>query len=768
LASGQEAQGDDDDGGFRPPPWADGPIAVTPVTEQVRKRLHGLLLVETLRRASRGRAASVRHLGILLGYTHELEALEALHDALSFVEGGEVDVQKAGLMGFTCMCDRRRRLGGKGTVVMPTLVVFKILESALSSSSNGDLLGCLMAAIWVLFADTDRSEAQKIDIAELGQRILEPFLASNDVGHQANGLNGMAALLACSTKAAARMLQLSQVPFTAIMQSIQRPTPGPEGKAAQGYAVDCFFLATGDVATRQAIIGCGGIEILITALSDGQEGSSGQMHAKLMAVLSILAAHNKDVREEIFERIDFMVQLRYALDSARESANAARSADKEAKKDRKGAPTMLEARRLLRALYESCACLTIHGEFKEVLFGSKKTLKAIQDLPSAQDLAEDPQLAFFYASIVYNLCRSTEDKTRPKKDQFPYSEMNDDDLNAIEEFYEKMPQEGRPVKNGEIDAGSKELAAKLRAWCVLESGKKAASHGAAAAPGAASSLVGHLGKCAANGSVRVKNLAAFVMKFLCQEKEHRPHIVASGGVRTLLGLVDLEEDTARDAARQALAQICIVTNPSMMNYSEQLDSVRPLLQLFEHRHELLQFEGAMALTNLLGANDELRSRAVQGGGWGSCKDLLFSDNEQVQRAGVEAMCNLCLAPEVLELFAEGKGELEIKIFISFSASEDMQMALASSGALAMLASCDPVAEQIVKHEKVEVLFDTLAAAEHPGVQHRVVAVLGHLFACEECPEELKTKIKGALQAKEKKGLQSPEAASIVKELLQSA
>merc|ERR1712176_425968 len=163
-------------------------------------------------------------------------------------------------------------------------------------------------------------------------------------------------------------------------------------------------------------------------------------------------------------------------------------------------------------------------------------------------------------------------------------------------------------------------------------------------------------------------------------------------------MVDLEEDMPRDAARQALAQILISTNPALLPYSEQLDAVRPLVQMLEHRHELFQFEAAMGLTNLLTVSDELRTRCIQADGWRMCRDLLFSENEQVQRAGIEAMCNLTMADEVLERFAEGKAELEIRVFVSFCHSEDVKMRIAASGALAMLSRYDEIALKIVENE----------------------------------------------------------------------
>lgn len=261
-------------------------------------------------------------------------------------------------------------------------------------------------------------------------------------------------------------------------------------------------------------------------------------------------------------------------------------------------------------------------------------------------------------------------------------------------------------------------------------------------------------------------MVAFTLKFLCMEQSRRRYIVSSGGVRTLLGLVDLEDDMPRDAARQALAQICISTNPQMMQYSEQLDSVRPLGQLLEHKHELMQFEAAMGLTNLLTSSEELRSRAVQGDVWRGCRELLFSENEMVQRAGLEAMCNLTMAPEIVEKFAQGKFELEIRVFISFCNSEDKATVVAAGGALAMLAQYDEVAVQIAANEK----FDTLAEfleeqAKDPQVQHRLVATLGSIHEAEGVPTPTVAKVAAWLSAARGSGFASPEAEAIAKSIL---
>jgi len=389
-------------------------------------------------------------------------------------------------------------------------------------------------------------------------------------------------------------------------------------------------------------------------------------------------------------------------------------------------------------------------------------LQAMQVLIKTDDIAEDTQLAFFYTTIVYNICRSREDKVRPKKNEFPFNELGDDDLAAVEEFYEKMPAESRPVKNGEVDPGSRELAESLRSWCILQQGGSKPSTLVDNTP---SSVVSHLGKCALHGSSRVKSLVALSLKYLCAEQTHRRYVVSGGGIRTLLGLVDLDEEIARDAARQTLAQVCIVTNPSAFTYSEQLDTVRPLVELLDHRHELLQFEAAMGLTNLLTVSDELRSRAIQADAWRGCRELLFSENEMLQRAGIQALCNFCMAPEILERFADGKAELEIKVFIGFCGSDDIETCTASSGALAMLASCEEVAIKIAESSHFDMFFKALAETSEADVQHRLVSVACSICEAKGCLAEVASKIRGAVREQRSKGLTSPEARALANSLL---
>mmetsp|Transcript_27350 Transcript_27350/g.63783 ORF Transcript_27350/g.63783 Transcript_27350/m.63783 type:complete len:984 (-) Transcript_27350:61-3012(-) len=779
LASGREVSDDDDEEEAllqQTSANANEPLPLTTAAAEARQKLREELAVPEMMRLCHGHAASMAQHALLLGHVFEpedVDALTAIKDAMaSGLEGEEVDAPRAGILALVRLLDTRRRQGKFGKPVVATTLLHQCLESAMNVTSCPDLLKTLLATVFALLGDDDRPKDAEVNLEQEALKVLEPFLQSGDRQLRANGLHGLSVLFEAAPKIASKLLHNSAVPLMAVIGSLTQGggAAAEAGGSVEEDAANCLLYAASEQETRLHLIQSGTIEMLIS-LSTEDGGAPRNIRAKLIGVLAVLASHSKEVREEVFDRVDFLMELSYAMTVARDMKQEANKAGKIAKGGGSAASQARarDAQRLARGLYESCACLSIHGEFKEMLIGSKKTLRAIQDLVAAEDLAEDPTMAFSYVSLIYNFCLSREDKIRPKSTQYPMSELADDDLTALEEAMEKLPPEMRKAKNGDVDAGSPELARQLRTWCVLlseDASKRAGDKSSHASP-----VIVNLCKCIQKGTPGLRNLIAHIFKFICKTQEHRSYLVSSGAVRALLKLVDLEDEKARDAARQSLAQICIVTNPALLQYSEQLDAVRPLAEMLEHKHELMQFEAAMGLTNLLIVSEELRSRAVQAEAWRRARDLLFSENEMVQRAGLETMCNLCMAPEVIERFVEGKAEIEIKCFIAFTGAEDLAAQNASSGALAMLSDYPEVAEKIAASENFPNFLEILQSPGlDAGVQHRIAVCLSNLCqATEHVPQNVRQLALSSLKKRDTgAGFQSSEAAALVRELANTA
>merc|ERR1719146_106285 len=86
-----------------------------------------------------------------------------------------------------------------------------------------------------------------------------------------------------------------------------------------------------------------------------------------------------------------------------------------------------------------------------------------------------------------------------------------------------------------------------------------------------------------------------------------------------------------------------------------MDSLVVLTNLLEHRHELVQFEAAMGLTNLLTLGEEAVKRCVQAEGWYRFLDLIGGDegNPMLARAGLEGLCNLTQSTEIRDRIRQG-------------------------------------------------------------------------------------------------------------------
>jgi tetratricopeptide (TPR) repeat protein len=101
MASGYQAKEEDDDGVRTPmpPPNPDKPLEVAENVTAARGRLKDMLELEKLRQLCHSHDAAMRHLALMIGHTHSPEdgdALQVLNDAMLFVEGGELDVPRAG------------------------------------------------------------------------------------------------------------------------------------------------------------------------------------------------------------------------------------------------------------------------------------------------------------------------------------------------------------------------------------------------------------------------------------------------------------------------------------------------------------------------------------------------------------------------------------------------------------------------------------------------------------------------------------------------
>ena len=147
-----------------------------------------------------------------------------------------------------------------------------------------------------------------------------------------------------------------------------------------------------------------------------------------------------------------------------------------------------------------------------------------------------------------------------------------------------------------------------------------------------------------------------------------------------------------------------------------------------YENELQAFEGCLALCNLATV-DELKERMVKCGAWRTVQMTLTSSNEQLQRAALEVMCNLCTHDEIIERFCAADSQ-ELRIFIGFAQSDDPKAVVAATGALATLLPVPEIGERFVQSEKgIEAFVEiALNPDSEPALLHRAAVGLKALFA----------------------------------------
>merc|ERR1711971_1233955 len=109
-----------------------------------------------------------------------------------------------------------------------------------------------------------------------------------------------------------------------------------------------------------------------------------------------------------------------------------------------------------------------------------------------------------------------------------------------------------------------------------------------------------------------------------------------------------------------------------------------------------------------------------------------------------------MAEEIIERFATGKGDNDIKIFCALCLSEAREARTAASGALAMLAAYEDIAKSISESENFGNLSELLAEAADADLEHRASAILCNICVTEGAKEDSVRRAKRALRDREQR------------------
>ncbi|KAM8974607.1 protein unc-45 homolog A [Pelodytes ibericus] len=352
---------------------------------------------------------------------------------------------------------------------------------------------------------------------------------------------------------------------------------------------------------------------------------------------------------------------------------------------------------------EGLAYLTFDADVKEEFVEDKAALQAMFTLAKSQDKT----VLFAVASTLVN-CTNSYDR-----------EAVDPQMLELAKYAKQHVPEEHPKDKKEY--------VELRVRKLLEAGVVSAL----------ACMVKNESPALTDSS---RELISRVFLALVEKAEDRGNVVAQGGGKALIPLALEGTDLGKTKAAQALAKITITSNPEIAFPGERIyEVIRPLVSLLHlDRTGLQNFEALMALTNLAGISERLRSKIIKEKAVPMVEGYMFEEHEMIRRAATECMCNMVMSKEVQDLFmAEGSDRL--KLMVLYSGEDDEQLRRAASGTLAMLTSLEPKLCQRIPQVSVHWLeiLQALLLSENIELQHRgAVIVLNMIEAEKDLAEKL--------------------------------
>ena len=196
---------------------------------------------------------------------------------------------------------------------------------------------------------------------------------------------------------------------------------------------------------------------------------------------------------------------------------------------------------------------------------------------------------------------------------------------------------------------------------------------------------------------------------------------------------------------QSISRILIHTNPSLLPHNTVLSCIQPLiLNIRKSKDNLKEFEGLMALTNILSLQDELILDKI-------CKNHIrdieycqFSSHELVRQAATECFCNMIYHDNFIEYIINNDGD-KLRLWLAFAQAnidpsqgcvveeeeaddeEDvlddtttLETSRAACGGLAMMCSIPIIAKLLIKHDGLNIMNKILKISQNEEIRVRAI------------------------------------------------
>lgn len=371
---------------------------------------------------------------------------------------------------------------------------------------------------------------------------------------------------------------------------------------------------------------------------------------------------------------------------------------------------------------ECISYLSLHKEFKTANFSFLPPLLVLVERE------ENNKILLMTCQIVVNLLRGNKDRSRFLTTSSTYDK---EQLEALKNIQEMLPEMAKATINGCYFEGDHDLACNTRHYLFLLQ------------ENILTSTMIRLCRKIEDRESPVYMLIIESLHYLALEQSHRRIMQSMGVLRIFVNYATGNVNKGSSAFKhvsQSISHICVAITPSNLSYNDAIDAVQPLITLLADENEMFQYEAAIALTNLLSINDDIKKRVFGLKGWQLFGNLIYSDNDMLKTAGLEGWCNLSAGEDVVHgfIYSQIMGQFlardnkstfelnhaDLNVLLAFVLEFNNESAVtASTGAIALLTRDLRIAQYIIFAKRFENILKALNTTNSVPILHRILTIL---------------------------------------------
>ncbi|CAA9990408.1 conserved Plasmodium protein, unknown function [Plasmodium knowlesi strain H] len=428
----------------------------------------------------------------------------------------------------------------------------------------------------------------------------------------------------------------------------------------------------------------------------------------------------------------------------------------------------------LKDLIEMVFYLSLHIEFKKQLLEQDNQYILFFLIKVGDEINQkklDNTYKYLYCNTINNLIltRKDEQVRRREINKANLSNFDSEQIEALEQFYEKLPTAAKPKTDPLYDYGDEDTSNQLIKLLMYNE-----NYVLKVKENADEEIILPKGGKYKNGAIVntiynfintnffTINIAEAVCDIICKFVKDTKNIglvLVNNGLKALL--LASKHIANRKNCALALSEIFIYTNPKLVHFYEAYDSLPLLIQQLDIEEELLVFKSLMAITNILTIDENVAIKAMQLNLWNKCFDILVSENVSIRSASLECICNLCSQPYVHQYvydkykkIAGGNGKdeqinfVDIQIMFSFTMEKENYKAVyAATGALGMLSSDLRLPVFLIRTKGFHHVFNALKETDDEQILLRILTFFNNVILGENVPSDDVKRVRDAVRDK---------------------